>query len=45
MAITDPSRQWALLLHYVGEDVNDFFDILADRGDEKDFKKACEALT
>jgi hypothetical protein len=45
MAITDPSRQRALLLHYVGEDVNDIFDTLADRGDEKNFKKACEALT
>jgi hypothetical protein len=45
MAITDPSRQRALLLHYVDEDVNDIFDTLADRGDEKDFKKSCEALT
>ena len=47
MAITDASRQRALLLHYsyVGEDVNDIFETSPDHGDEKDFKEACEALT
>ena len=45
MNITAAERKRALLLHYVGEGVNDIFEILPDRGDEKDFKKACEALT
>ena len=37
MKITDPTRQRALLLHYIGKDVNDIFD--TERGEEKDFKK------
>ena len=45
MDINDASRKRALLLHYVGEDVNDIFETLPDRGEEKDFKEACEALT
>jgi hypothetical protein len=45
MNITDASRKRALLLHYVGEEVNDLFETLPDRGDDKDFKKAYEALT
>ena len=35
----------ALLLHYVGEDVNDIFETLPDPGEEEDFKEAREALT
>ena len=38
------SRQRTLLLHYVGDDVNDIFETLPDCGEEKDFKEACEAL-
>ena len=45
MNITDASRKRALLLHYVGEEVNDLFETLPDTGDDKDFKKAHEALT
>ena len=45
MNITDASRKRALLLHYVSEEVNDLFETLPDRGDDKDFKKAYEALT
>ena len=40
MDINDASRQKALLLHYVGEDVNDIFETLPDRGEEEDFKEA-----
>ena len=45
MNITDASRKRALLLHYVGEEVNDLFETLPDTGEDKDFKKAHEALT
>ena len=41
---TETSRQRALLLHYVGEDVNAIFETLPDLGEEKDFKEACEIL-
>ena len=37
--------QRALLLRYVGEDVNDIFETSPDHGEEKDFKESCEALT
>jgi hypothetical protein len=30
--------QICLLLHYVGEEVDDIFDTLADKEDDKDFK-------
>ena len=45
MKMTDESRKRALLLHYIGEEVNDLFDTLPDKGEDTDFKKACEALT
>jgi hypothetical protein len=45
MNVTDASRKRALLLHYVGEEVNDLFETLPDKGDDKDFKKGYEALT
>ena len=45
MNITDASRKRALLLHYVGEEVNDLFETLPDTGEDKDFKKAHEAFT
>jgi hypothetical protein len=45
MDITDESRKRALLLHYSGEEVNNLFDTLPDNGEDKDYKKACEALT
>ncbi|XP_028416349.1 uncharacterized protein LOC114540276 [Dendronephthya gigantea] len=45
MNITDAGRKRALLLHYVGEEVNDIFDTLADKGDDNEFKEACDALT
>ncbi len=32
-------------IHYVGERVNDIFDTLPDRGDNNNFKAACDALT
>ncbi len=34
-----------MLLHYSGEEVNDLFDTLPDKGEDKDYKTACEALT
>ena len=42
MDISDASRQRALLLQYVCEDVNDIFETLAHRDEEKDFKETCE---
>lgn len=45
MKMTDETRKRALLLHYVGEEVNDLFDTLPDKGEDNDFKKASEALT
>ena len=45
MNITDASRQRALLSHYIGEEANDMHETLPDKGDDKDFKKACDALT
>ncbi len=33
MNLCDAGRKRALLLHYVGERVNDIFDTLPDRGD------------
>ena len=43
MDVTDAGRKRALLLHYAGERVNDIFETLSDRGDDKDYK-AYEAL-
>ncbi len=34
MDIKDESRKRALLLHYSGEEVNDLFDTLPDKGDK-----------
>ena len=45
MNLRDASRERALLLHYVGERVNDIFDTLPDRGEDNNFKAACDALT
>ena len=45
MNMSDDSRTRALLLHYVGKDVNDIFETLQDHGHENDFKKACDTLT
>ena len=45
MDVKEESRKRALLLHYSGEEVNDLFDTLPDTGEDKDYKKACEALT
>ena len=45
MKMTDEGRKRTLLLHYVGEEVNNLFDTLPDKGEDTDFKKACEALT
>ena len=45
MSTIDAGQKHALLLHYIGEEANDIFEILPDTGDDKEFKKACEALT
>lgn len=45
MNINDDCRNGELSLHYFGEDANDIFETLPDHGDEKDFTKACDALT
>lgn len=45
MKMTDEGRKRALLLHYIGEEVNDLFDTLPDKGEDNDFNKACDALT
>ncbi len=45
MDIKNESLKRALLLHYSGEEVNDLFDTLPDKGEDKNYKKACEALT
>ncbi len=45
MNITDASQKRALLLHYIGKEVNNLFETLPDTGEDKDFKKAHEALT
>ena len=39
MNITDASRKRALLLHYVGKEVNDLFETLPDTGEEKISRK------
>ena len=43
--MTDESRKRALLLHYIGKEVNNLFDTLTDKGKDTDLKNACEALT
>ena len=45
MNITDASRQHALVLHYIDKEGNDIFEMLPNKGDEKNFKEACHALT
>ena len=48
MNVTDKTRQWALLLHYVGEATNEIFDTLPNTtaGEDDDpFEIAVEALT
>ena len=45
MNLRDASRKRVLLLHYVGERVNDIFDTLPDLGEDNNFKAACDALT
>jgi hypothetical protein len=45
MNLRDAGRKRALLLHYVGERVNDIFDTLPDRGENNNFNAACDALT
>ena len=45
MDIKDDSRKRALLLHYIGEGASDIFYTLPERGDDKGYKKACDALT
>ena len=45
MDIKDGSRKRALLLHYIGEGASDIFYTLPERGEDKDYKKACDALT
>ena len=45
MAIDDPTRKPALLLHYIGPSVFDVFETLSDTGDEKDYKTAMERHT
>jgi hypothetical protein len=45
MNLRDAGRKRPLLLHYVGERVNDIFDTLPDRGENNNFNAACDALT
>ena len=45
MDIKDDSRNRPLLLHYIGEGANDIFYTLPERREDKDYKKACDALT
>ncbi len=45
MNLRDAGRKRALLFHYVGKRVNGIFDTLPDRGDNDNFKAACDALT
>lgn len=44
LAVDDLKWKRALLLHYMGEDINDIFDTLPDTGEDKDYKKALHAL-
>ena len=43
--IKDDTRKRALLLHFAGDEVEDIFQTLANTGEEKDYKKAKDALT
>ena len=45
MDIKDDNRKRALLLHYIGEGANDIFYTIPEGGEDKDYKKACDALT
>ena len=45
MKMTDKSCKWGLLLHFVGEEANNLFDTLPDKGEDNNFQKACEDLT
>ena len=45
MNITDEGRKRALLLHYTGDEVNDLFETLPDKGDDEEYTEACDALT
>ena len=45
MNLRDAGRKRALLLHYVGERVNDIFDTLPDRGENNNFNAVCDVLT
>ena len=46
LAITDPGRKKAILLHYAGHKVSDIFSTLTlPDGDDDDFKKAVVLLT
>ncbi|XP_028406801.1 uncharacterized protein LOC114529243 [Dendronephthya gigantea] len=42
--ITEAKQQHALLLHYAGPAVDEIFDTLPDTGEDKDCKKAIDAL-
>ena len=43
--VKEPQRQRALLLYQAGPEVYNIFKTLPDTGDEKDYKKAVDALT
>ena len=45
MNVTNATWKHVLLLHYVGEEVSDIFETLPNTGNNKKFKKDCEALT
>ncbi|CAB4023306.1 Hypothetical predicted protein [Paramuricea clavata] len=42
--ITEAKQKRALLLHYAGPAVDEIFDTLSDTGEDKDYKKAVDAL-
>ena len=44
MNMTFPKRKRALLLHYVGPEVDEIFDTLSDTGDDNDYATAVEKL-
>ena len=41
----EPQRQRGLLLYQAGSEVYNIIETLPDTGDEKDYKKAVDALT
>lgn len=45
MAVTEPDRKRALLLHYAGEETIDIFGTLPNTGDVNNYTQAVDALT